>query len=96
MIEDIRKEIKERGYRVVYKPHAVMKDYNATYNVIYDGKRITNPAGIKLKIPPTRFGSQRNGESTKNTFYSTNSPRLSSGRWDTTLMKRITLPRWRA
>ena len=51
MIKDIQNEMKERGYAIVYKPHEVMKDYNATYNVIYEGKRITNPAGIKLKIP---------------------------------------------
>ncbi len=51
MAENIREEIERLGYRVVYKPHPVMKDYNATYNVIYGGKRITNNAGIKLKIP---------------------------------------------
>ena len=51
MTENIIKDIERLGYRVVYKPHSLMKDYNATYNVIYDGKRITNPAGIKLKIP---------------------------------------------
>ncbi len=51
MAENIMKEIERLGYRVVYKPHSIMKDYNATYNVIYDGKRITNPAGMKLGIP---------------------------------------------
>jgi len=51
MNEDIREEIESLGYRVIYKPHEIMKDYNATYNVIYGEKRITNPAGIKLGIP---------------------------------------------
>ena len=51
MAEEIMREIENLGYRVLYKPHEIMKDYNATYNVIYNGKRITNPAGIKLKIP---------------------------------------------
>ena len=50
-MDKMREKAKEMGFRVVYKPHEVMKDYNATYNVIYDGKRITNPAGIKLGIP---------------------------------------------
>ena len=51
MENDVMKELKALGYRVVYKPHEIMKDYNATYNVMYEGKRITNPAGERLGIP---------------------------------------------
>ena len=35
MCEDVRRELMELGYKIVYKPHKIMKDYNATYNVIY-------------------------------------------------------------
>jgi len=31
---DALEEINALGFRVVYKPHEVMKDYNATYNVM--------------------------------------------------------------
>ena len=48
---EMRERAERMNFQVVYKPHRIMKDYNATYNVILDGKRITNPAGIKLGIP---------------------------------------------
>ena len=48
---DDEMSVEELGFKIVYKPHEIMRDYNATYNVIYKGKRITNPAGMKLRIP---------------------------------------------
>ncbi len=51
MNETLKKELDSLGYKVIYKPHKIMKDYNATYNVIFEGKRITNPPGRKLGIP---------------------------------------------
>ena len=44
-------EIKNLGYRVVYVPHEVIKDYNACYNVIYDGKNIKPNASDVMGIP---------------------------------------------
>ena len=44
-------EIKNLGYRVVYVPHEVIKDYNACYNVIYDGKNIKPNAADVMGIP---------------------------------------------
>ena len=42
---------KKLGYRVVYVPHEIIKDYNACYRVEYDGKIIYPPAADKLGIP---------------------------------------------
>jgi len=39
------------GYKIRYVSHEVIKDYNACYNVIYNGKRIKPPAADRLGIP---------------------------------------------
>ena len=46
-----RIEAEKLGYRIVYVPHHVIKDYNACYRVIYQGKLISPPAAEKLGIP---------------------------------------------
>ena len=46
-----RAEAERLGYKIVYVPHEVIKDYNACYRVIYDGKLIYPPAADKLGIP---------------------------------------------
>jgi len=47
---DLRREARRLGYKIVYVPHEVIKDHNACYNVIYDGKNIRPPAAEKLGI----------------------------------------------
>lgn len=39
------------GYRIVYVPHHIIEDYNATYNVDCQGKHIITNAARKLEIP---------------------------------------------
>jgi len=39
------------GYKVVYVPHSIIEDYNATYNVMFEGKHIITGAAEKLRIP---------------------------------------------
>lgn len=46
-----RAEAERLGYKIVYVSHEVIKDYNACYRVIYDGKLIYPPAADKLGIP---------------------------------------------
>lgn len=48
---NIKEEIEELGYKVVYVPHDVIKDYNACYRVMYRGKLIYPPAADRLDIP---------------------------------------------
>ena len=48
---NIRKKIESHGYKVVYVSHEIIKDYNACYNVIYDGKIACPNAGRMLGIP---------------------------------------------
>jgi len=51
MIANPIEEVKKLGYRVRYVNHEVIKDYNACYNVIYDGKVIKPRAAEILGIP---------------------------------------------
>ena len=44
-------EIAKRNYKVVYVPHEKIKDFNACYNVIWEGKHVRPPAAEKLRIP---------------------------------------------
>ncbi len=44
-------EARRLGYRVRYVSHDVIKDYNACYNVIYDGKVVKPRAADVLGIP---------------------------------------------
>jgi len=47
---DPRNEVMKLGYKIVYVPHEVIRDYNACYNVIYNGKNVKPPAADKLGI----------------------------------------------
>jgi len=42
---------KRLGYVVRYVPHRVIADYNATYNVEYEGRHIITGAAKGLRIP---------------------------------------------
>jgi len=46
-----RLQAKKLGYNVRYVPHEVMADYNATYNVEYEGQHIITEAAETLGIP---------------------------------------------
>jgi len=46
-----RLQAKRLGYIVRYVPHEVIADYNATYNVEYEGQHIITEAAKKLRIP---------------------------------------------
>jgi competence protein ComEA len=39
------------GYKIVYVPHSVIEDYNATYNVTCRGKHVTTNASKVLRVP---------------------------------------------
>jgi competence protein ComEA len=49
--QDARKTAERLGYRVVYVPHEIIEDYNATYNVIFDGKVVTTEASKAIGVP---------------------------------------------
>lgn len=51
MLEETEKMLSKYAYRVVYVPHEVIEDYNATYNVICEDQLITTNAAKKLGIP---------------------------------------------
>jgi hypothetical protein len=38
MFEETMELLARNGYRVVYVPHSVIEDYNATYNMMCEGK----------------------------------------------------------
>jgi competence protein ComEA len=50
-MDDLHGELRRRGWKLVYVPHEVIRDYNACYNVLYEGRRICPPAGERLGIP---------------------------------------------
>lgn len=50
-MDDLRDEVKRLGYQIKYVDHYLIKDYNACYNVIYEGRVIKPPAADKLGIP---------------------------------------------
>lgn len=47
----LRSLMKRLGYKLVWVPHKVIRDHNACYNVIYDGKKACPGAGERLGIP---------------------------------------------
>jgi len=51
LLEETEKFLSNHAYRIVYVPHEVIEDYNATYNVICEGKPITTNAAKQLDIP---------------------------------------------
>jgi competence protein ComEA len=50
-VNEPRKVAAKLGYKVVYVPHSIIEDYNATYNVIYEGKVITTNASKSIGVP---------------------------------------------
>ncbi len=44
-------EARKLGYRVVYVPHRLIREYIACYKVIYEGQLIYPPAALRLGIP---------------------------------------------
>lgn len=51
LFEETMDMLAKEGYRVVYVPHAIIENYNATYNVTYQGKRIATNASEELGVP---------------------------------------------
>ncbi|MGY4706588.1 ComEA family DNA-binding protein [Candidatus Bipolaricaulota sp. J31] len=45
------RELKRRGYKVVYVPHEAIEDHISCYRVEYEGRVIHPPAADKLGIP---------------------------------------------
>jgi len=50
-VNEFKRIVGKLGYKVVYVPHNIIEDYNATYNVIYQGKVITTNASKKIGVP---------------------------------------------
>ncbi len=46
-----RSQIQKLGWRIKYVPHNVIEDYNATYNVEYEGINVVTDAAKELGIP---------------------------------------------
>jgi competence protein ComEA len=55
LLEETEKLMAEYNFKVVYVPHEVIEDYNATYNVMCEDKLITTNAARKLGIPPNQI-----------------------------------------
>jgi len=51
LLEETEKFHSNHAYRIVYVPHEVIEDYNATYNVVCEDKLITTNAAKELDIP---------------------------------------------
>jgi competence protein ComEA len=51
MFDDTMELLNRGGFRVVFVPHRIIEDYNATYNVMLDEKHIVTGAAKELKIP---------------------------------------------
>jgi competence protein ComEA len=51
MFEETMEMLSKKGYRIVYVPHTIMEDYNATYNVMCEGRHVVAGAAKKLGIP---------------------------------------------
>ena len=59
---DVRHEAMRLGYVVKYISHDIMKNYNACYNMVYNGKNIKTPAVDKLGIPLNEIWISKSGE----------------------------------
>lgn len=51
MSTNAKSQIQRLGWRIRYVPHDVIEDYNATYNVEYEGKNVVTDAAKELGIP---------------------------------------------
>jgi len=51
LLEETEKFLSNCAYKIVYVPHEVIEDYNATYNVMCEDKLITTNAAKELDIP---------------------------------------------
>jgi hypothetical protein len=51
LLEETVKLRSNYAYKIVYVPHEVIEDYNATYNVMCEDKLITTNAAKELDIP---------------------------------------------
>ena len=71
MFEETEKLLTKYAYKVIYVPHEVIEDHNATYNVIYDNKMITTKAAKQLSIPLNEIWISEMWKPTKSTYFST-------------------------
>jgi competence protein ComEA len=51
LLEETEKFLSNYAYKIVYVPHEVIEDYNATYNVMCEDELITTNAAKELDIP---------------------------------------------
>jgi len=51
LLEKTEKFLSDYAYKIVYVPHQVIEDYNATYNVMCEDMLITTNAAKELDIP---------------------------------------------
>jgi len=51
LLEETEKFLSDYAYKIVYVPHEVIEDYNATYNVMCEDELITTNAAKELDIP---------------------------------------------
>jgi len=71
LFEETEKLLTKYAYKVIYVPHEVIEDHNATYNVIYDNKMITTNAAKQLSIPLNEIWISEMWKPTKSTYFST-------------------------
>jgi competence protein ComEA len=51
MFDDMMELLTENSCRIIYIPHEVIEDYNATYHVMFDDKVITTGVSSELGVP---------------------------------------------
>jgi len=51
LLEETEKFLSDYDYKIVYVPHEIIEDYNATYSVMCEDKLITTNAARELNIP---------------------------------------------
>ena len=51
LLEETEKILSNYAYKIVYVPHEIIEDYNATYNVMCEDRPITTNAAKELAVP---------------------------------------------
>jgi competence protein ComEA len=51
MLEETMDMLGKNGYKIVYVPHTIIEDYNATYNVVCEDKLISTGSAKTPRVP---------------------------------------------
>ena len=67
--ENIHEYLKKFGLKIRYKPHSLLKEYNACFMVNILGRKIDTNAGKNLVYLRMRYGYPKSSGNLKNTFF---------------------------